>query len=748
MPFVYRNIKVELFPGAPPPMVHLSENDVGDTLVFELVYKGQPVNIPSGSVVKFKGTKKDGLGFTVNSSNVSGNVVSFVVSQDMTSCSGVVEAEISITLSNNKHGTCNVVLIVKKNPHSDGTQDGSYPQIISEMRQLVNQIEGDAETASNAADTAVAAKNSVLEIQQDIHQYTANSIDDWLDNHPEATTTVQDGSITTVKLASNLASVIANKSNTLILATWHDFLTTMDEYSGSGDARTNRFYTSINGVDFCEIDKDIYPLTIHSGTTDNTVGAPSLVYWGGYFMLVSSSGVTDETHDATIGVSEDLINWTWYDYFLGIRFDNVTPKVLAPELCVLNDNLYIVQSIAVSDNYVQDFIGTGVADTRTYIAQITNFDATDGFTFGTATQLDFYGDDTPNIDATIIYDESAETYYALVKNDYMRCVQSFSSPDLTTWTLLNNHVLWRFSEAPAVCYYGGVYHVYIDSSRKHRGVQKWIYHMTTKDFIIFTAPEPISASCHLTVQHGSVFTLTDKNAIAKLQALDDFSVGGIGESKKTEILTFYTSDIRVDSSDGSTRIMNYVSVCPYTEYQITLERDGIINYLDNVANLDFVRITVIPSVTGGSLTIVNSGVGETYTAINETVTINEYTKEIILYKSSDGLLHLMPIPEFSDGTITAGSNTTLVSYICRKNGNIVQVQARITATADLTSSDVLFIIPDGYRPKESTYATGFVTSGFATVPVSIGTNGNVKLFGSATIASGNSAIYELCYIQA
>lgn len=204
MPFVYRNVKVELFPGTPSPIVHLSENDVGDTIVFELIYKGQPVNIPSGSIVKFKGTKKNGLGFTVNSSNISGNVISFIVSEDMTSCSGVVEAEISITLSNNKHGTCNIVLIVEKNPHSDGTQDGSYPQIVSEMMALVNQIEGDAATASSAANIAVAAKNSAMEIQQDVHQYTASAIDDWLDNHPEATTTVQDGAITEAKLANAL----------------------------------------------------------------------------------------------------------------------------------------------------------------------------------------------------------------------------------------------------------------------------------------------------------------------------------------------------------------------------------------------------------------------------------------------------------------------------------------------------------------------------------------------------------------
>lgn len=210
MPFVHENVKVELFPGTPSPIVHLSENDVGDTLAFELIYKGQPVNVPNGSVVKFKGTKKNGLGFTVDSNDISDNVVEFIVSEDMTSCSGVVEAEISITLSNNKHGTCNVVLIVEKNPHSDGTQDGSYPQIVSEMRELVEQIEGDAETASNAADTAVAAKNSALEIQQDVHQYTASAIDDWLDNHPEATTTVN--YTITEKVFDTVSDMIADKT--------------------------------------------------------------------------------------------------------------------------------------------------------------------------------------------------------------------------------------------------------------------------------------------------------------------------------------------------------------------------------------------------------------------------------------------------------------------------------------------------------------------------------------------------------
>lgn len=262
MLFVHENVKVELFPGTPSPIVHLSENDVGDTLAFELIYKGQPVNVPNGSVVKFKGTKKDGLGFTVDSSNVSGNVVSFVVSEDMTSCSGVVESEISIILSNNKHGTCNVVLIVEKNPHSDGTQDGSYPQIVSEMRELVEQIEGDAETASNAATVAVGAKNVVLEIQQDVHQYTADAIDDWLDAHPEVTTTVQDGAITETKLYDALKLKVIK-----------DYVTP-EMFGAVGDGVTDdsqAIQNAINSGKVVKFSKKIYlvssPITIEQYST-------------------------------------------------------------------------------------------------------------------------------------------------------------------------------------------------------------------------------------------------------------------------------------------------------------------------------------------------------------------------------------------------------------------------------------------------------------------------------------------------
>ena len=44
----------------------------------------------------------------------------------------------------------------------------------------------------------------------------AQAVDDWLDDHPEATTTVEDGSITEAKLSEDLAETIANKASAII----------------------------------------------------------------------------------------------------------------------------------------------------------------------------------------------------------------------------------------------------------------------------------------------------------------------------------------------------------------------------------------------------------------------------------------------------------------------------------------------------------------------------------------------------
>ena len=46
-----------------------------------------------------------------------------------------------------------------------------------------------------------AAVEHVDQVAEEIEQFTADKIDEWLDEHPEATTTVEDGSISTVKLA-------------------------------------------------------------------------------------------------------------------------------------------------------------------------------------------------------------------------------------------------------------------------------------------------------------------------------------------------------------------------------------------------------------------------------------------------------------------------------------------------------------------------------------------------------------------
>ena len=72
---------------------------------------------------------------------------------------------------------------------------------------------------------SVTDKNGTTTAQIDNGQASDQQVADWLDNHPEATTTVQDGSITMVKLAQEVVDAILGSmtvsvsGDTLVFAT-------------------------------------------------------------------------------------------------------------------------------------------------------------------------------------------------------------------------------------------------------------------------------------------------------------------------------------------------------------------------------------------------------------------------------------------------------------------------------------------------------------------------------------------------
>lgn len=220
------------------PIVKVSQNDEGRSIGFRL-FDGALAYLPGATAeVTITGTKPSGLGFTETCS-VSGSVAVVETTLAMTQESGQINAELRISDGELDIGTSNFVLYVEPAPHPAGTTDGTT----EEARTVLEQCEEYAQAAQDAAEaasgdytqlsaeigtlseltttakgSAVAAINEVnsglSELQADLgalqdggyvadQQKIQEKIDDWLEEHPEATTTVQDGSITEQKIHLN-----------------------------------------------------------------------------------------------------------------------------------------------------------------------------------------------------------------------------------------------------------------------------------------------------------------------------------------------------------------------------------------------------------------------------------------------------------------------------------------------------------------------------------------------------------------
>lgn len=117
-------MNLNIIPNGAIKRVHVSQNDVGRTLTFELFNNSTSYEVPSGATVKIQGTKPSGFGFS-ETCTVSGNTVTIDTTEAMTDEYGYIETELQISYSGNVLGTSNFILAVEKNPHPSNTTDGT-----------------------------------------------------------------------------------------------------------------------------------------------------------------------------------------------------------------------------------------------------------------------------------------------------------------------------------------------------------------------------------------------------------------------------------------------------------------------------------------------------------------------------------------------------------------------------------------------------------------------------------------------
>lgn len=150
--------------------LYFSQNDVGRVATVNLVDGGTPYSIPIGATVKIQATKPSGLGFS-ETCTFSGSTVTVTSTATMTDEAGIFPCEIQVTNSGVVLGSANFNFFVERNPHPNGTTDGTAESILNDITVAYNHAMDQIE---NAGGLTVAIKNALLNCFQKVA---------WIDEH-------------------------------------------------------------------------------------------------------------------------------------------------------------------------------------------------------------------------------------------------------------------------------------------------------------------------------------------------------------------------------------------------------------------------------------------------------------------------------------------------------------------------------------------------------------------------------------
>lgn len=150
--------------------LYFSQNDVGRVATVNLVDGGTPYSIPIGATVKIQATKPSGLGFS-ETCTFSGSTVTVTSTATMTDEAGIFPCEIQVTSGGTILGSANFNFFVERNPHPNGTTDGTAESVLNDITVAYNHAMDQIE---NAGGLTVAIKNALLNCFQKVA---------WIDEH-------------------------------------------------------------------------------------------------------------------------------------------------------------------------------------------------------------------------------------------------------------------------------------------------------------------------------------------------------------------------------------------------------------------------------------------------------------------------------------------------------------------------------------------------------------------------------------
>lgn len=181
-----QKIKLNMVPGGIIPVVHLSQNDIGRVLQFELYDGVSAASITTGTTVTVEGTKPDRHAFQYDAT-ISGNVVTVNTVQQMVIVPGTVECTLTLTYNSQVIGTALFFMEVERSglDMNADVSDTELPALMDLARANAERAEDaandaddsaqDAEDAKDAADIAAAIAKSWATYSTDPNIYGNNT---------------------------------------------------------------------------------------------------------------------------------------------------------------------------------------------------------------------------------------------------------------------------------------------------------------------------------------------------------------------------------------------------------------------------------------------------------------------------------------------------------------------------------------------------------------------------------------------
>lgn len=406
-----------------------------------------------------------------------------------------------------------------------------------------------------------------------------------------------------------------------------------------------------------------------------------------YFYVCTAPGNTKQ-YDFMIRKSKDLKTWESKQIRIGLTGTNKW----APDLFIDNEKNKMYVLISNDYGIENDVGGAKIPAFDIYITECLNNETLD---FSNARKLDL--GESPNrnhIDASL--SKYNNIFYLVVKNEYKKINEIFSTTDLINFKLINPNVtksnLWV--EGPQIIFTETYVYYMADCFTNGRYIVSKIPISEFPNFKKFTPCETLNSQ-----RHGSLLYINTKIPKKVISEINGFSFNGNNNLEKKHY------SIHSISPTNETYLQSAYPVMPNAIYLI--EGDSNINLnLVNVFDIDYMEIMfaggnncsiTINSINGSALS--NPIIIRNNRALNE----KRFKLPLKNYTMSSKVINF-DTTRLSSSDITVNSNFSLLNFNATKIGNIISLSFEVKCNVSTFEGDGnwlsnLIQLPANWRPS-------------------------------------------------